>query len=159
MELIRVELPEITVIGREGLCTEEKNIAGELWAQANGHFAEVAALGKKTPDGAYAGFWGAMSDESRSFRPWENGFRRGLYLAGVETEADAEAPEGWTKWVLPARTYLVAEVTPETYGEVFREVIQSMIPARGLRLCGAVCDFTEPSTGKNRLYFPVCGEE
>lgn len=59
----------------------------------------VAALGMKNSDGTYVGFWGAMSDESRSFRPWTHQFTRGLYLAGVETYADAVAPEGWTKWV------------------------------------------------------------
>ena len=30
------------------------------------------------------------------FGPWTHQFARGLYLAGVETYADAIAPEGWT---------------------------------------------------------------
>lgn len=45
----------------------------------------MAALGMKNSDGTYVGFWGAMSNESRSFRPWTHQFTRGLYLAGVET--------------------------------------------------------------------------
>ena len=82
MEIEIIDLPAITVIGKEGLCTADKNIAQQLWQEADAHFHEVAALGKKNPDGTYVGFWGAMSDESRSFRPWTHRFTRGLYLAG-----------------------------------------------------------------------------
>ena len=64
MEIKIVDLPAITVIGKEGLCTAEKNIVQQLWQEANFHFNEVAALGMKNSDGAYVGFWGAMSDES-----------------------------------------------------------------------------------------------
>lgn len=149
------ELPETAVIGREGLCTAQENLCGQLWEEANARFEEVAALGKRTESGAYTGFWGAMSDETRSFRPWTEHFSRGLYLAGIETEKEAEAPEGWTKWILPARRYLVAEVRPEIYGEVFTGVLEKVLPKRGLKLCGAVCDFTDPVTGRNELLFPV----
>ena len=97
VEIEIIDLPVITIIGKEGLCTTEKNIVQQLWQEANSHFNEVAALGMKNPDGTYVGFWGAMSDESKSFRPWTHQFTRGLYLAGVETYADAVAPEGWTK--------------------------------------------------------------
>lgn len=159
MDVKFVSLPAIDIIGREGLCTKGHNIVSELWAEANAHFAEVAPLGMKEKDGPYAGafvgFWGAMSDVSRQFLPWTDDFLTGLYLAGIEVVHEQEAPEGWTKWTLPARRYLVADVTPETYGEIFREVIESVIPAKGLRLSGAVCDYTEPATGQNRLFFPV----
>ena len=43
-----------------------------------------------------------MSDLSRSFLPWEDGFTRGLYLAGVQVPPEALPPEGWVKWTLPA---------------------------------------------------------
>lgn len=65
-----VDLPEIAIIGREGLCTKEKNEVQNLWKQANLHFNEVADLGMKNADGSYTGFWGAMSDETMSFLPW-----------------------------------------------------------------------------------------
>ena len=155
MDALIIDLPETAVIGIAGLCTKERNIAADLWAQANRRFGEVAALGLKKEDGSFAGFWGAMSDEAMRFLPWEDGFSRGLYLAGVQTAADAEAPEGWTKWILPARRYLVADVTPQRYGEVFSDTIRRVIPAMGLRLSGAVCDFTDPATGQAKLYFPV----
>ena len=109
----------------------------------------------KNADGSFAGFWGAMSDETLSFLPWTDDFSRGLYLAGVEVHEDAAAPDGWTKWVMPARKYLVTAVAPESYGETFRTVIHSLIPELGMRLAGAACDFTEPATGRNKLFFPV----
>lgn len=132
-----------------------KNIAWQLWLEANSHFHEVAALGMKNSDGTYVGFWGAMSDESMSFRPWTHPFTRGLYLAGVETYADAAAPEGWTKWVMPARKYMVVDVESNRYREIFDEVINNTISEKGMKLAGAVCDYTEPATGKNKPFFPV----
>ena len=159
MEISFVTLPGITVIGKEGLCTAEKNIAAELWEQANNHFSEVADLAMKEKDGpkagAYVGFWGAMSDETRAFLPWTENYSRGWYLAGVEVYHDAVAPEGWTRWDLPARTYLVADVQPDRYGEIFRGVIDRILPEKKLKLTGAVCDYTEPATGQNKLFFPV----
>ena len=94
MEIEIIDLPVITIIGKEGLCTTENNVVQQLWQEANSNFNEVATLGMKNPDGTYVGFWGAMSDESKSFRPWTHQFTRGLYLAGIETYADAIAPEG-----------------------------------------------------------------
>lgn len=155
MEIKIIDLPMITIIGKEGLCTTEKNIVQQLWHEANSHFNEVAALGMKHSDGTYVGFWGAMSDESKSFRPWTHQFTRGLYLAGVETYADAIAPERWTKWVMPARKYIVVDVEPNKYCEIFDEIINHTISEKGMKLAGAVCDYTEPATGKNKLFFPV----
>lgn len=68
---------------------------------------------------------------------------------------DTPAPAGWVKWIMPARKYLVTEVEPDSYEETFRNVISRLIPALGMKLSGAVCDFTEPSTGQNNLFFPV----
>ena len=155
MEFTIVDLPEIVIIGKEGLCTEEKNIVQDLWQQANAYFDEVAALGMKEANGSYVGFWGAMSDESRTFMSWTNNFSRGLYLAGIETYKNTSAPEGWTKWILPARKYLVVEVEPGQYAEIFQTVINDLIPQNHMKLSGAVCDYTEPATGKNKLFFPV----
>ncbi len=155
MEIKIIDLPMITVVGKEGLCTAENNIVQQLWQEANSHFDEVAALGMKNSDGTYVGFWGAMSDENKSFRPWTHQFTRGLYLAGVETYADAIAPDGWTKWTIPARKYIVVDVEPNRYGEIFEEVINNTISEKGMKLVGAVCDYTEPATGNSKLFFPV----
>ena len=51
------------------------------------------------------------------------------HRGGIEVNKDAQAPEGWKKWIMPARKYLVTEVMPEHY--------------------------TEPSTGKKFIIFPV----
>ena len=154
-----IDLPRITIIGKEGFCTKEKNVVQDLWQQANLHFGEVADIGMKNADGSYVGFWGAMSDETMSFMPWTDGFSRGLYLAGIEVYEDTEVPAGWVKWILPARKYLVTEVDPNSYAETFRSVIDDLIPELGMKLAGAVCDFTEPATGQNKLFFPVEEEE
>ncbi|MBO2517456.1 MAG: AraC family transcriptional regulator [Clostridiales bacterium] len=155
MNLRIVDLPGIAVIGMEGLCTPGHNIVSELWQQANARFGEVAALAMKEKDGSLVGFWGAMSDESRAFMPWTENFQRGLYLAGVEVYKDAAAPEGWTRWVMPARKYLAVEVTPGQYGEIFSEVLAKTLPEMGYALAGAVCDHTKPATGQDYLFFPV----
>ena len=149
------DLPKVAIIGKEGLCTKERNIVQDLWQQANSNFSDIADLGMKNADGSFVGFWGAMSDETLSFLPWTDDFSRGLYLAGIEVYEDTPAPVGWVKWVLPARKYLVTEVTPESYGETFRNVIDCLIPKLGMKLAGAVCDFTEPATGQKKLFFPV----
>ncbi len=73
-----------TVIGKEGSTRDGEGFIRRLWEDANSHFAEVQHLAKKDESGGLAGIWGAMSDFSRSFRPWEEGFTKGLYLAGVE---------------------------------------------------------------------------
>lgn len=90
-----------------------------------------------------------------AFMPWSDDFSRGLYLAGIEVYEDTVVPEGWVKWIMPARKYLVTDVTPDSYGEIFASVINDLIPKLGMKLVGAVCDFTEPATGQNKLFFPV----
>ena len=150
-----VDLPKIAIIGHEGLCTKEKNVVQDLWGQTNMRFSDVADIGMKNADGSYVGFWGAMSDETMSFMPWADNYSRGLYLAGVEVNEDTAVPAGWVKWVMPARKYLVTEVDLANYQETFRDVIEHLIPELGMKLAGAACDFTEPATGQNKLFFPV----
>ena len=58
-----IDLPKIAIIGKEGLCTKEKNVVQDLWQQANSNFGEVTDIGMKNADGSFAGFLGAMSDE------------------------------------------------------------------------------------------------
>lgn len=158
MEVQLIDLPEIAVIGKEGLCSRENNIVPELWARAKCDFDQVAELGMKEKDGSYVGFWGVMSDKTLSFKPWEDDYTAGMYLAGVEVYRETPVPAGWTKWIMPARTYLVTAVTPDTYGAVFRQVLETVLPSRELELAGAVCDYTRPATGENKLFFPVRGK-
>lgn len=138
------------VIGKEGSTLDGEGFIQKLWDNANSHFSEIAHLAKKDANGNLVGIWGAMSDMSHSFKPWEDGFRKGLYLAGVECVDGAEAPDGWTKWTIPGYEYLVAE----NYNGVFEDIIRQM-NEEGISLAGAVHDFTDPATGKGYMYFPI----
>ncbi len=79
----KITKESFTVIGKEGSTNDGEGFIGRLWDDANAHFSEVAHLAERDGDGNLCGIWGAMSDFSRSFKPWEN-FSEGLYLAGVE---------------------------------------------------------------------------
>jgi len=139
-----------TVIGKEGSTLDGEGFIQRLWADANSHFEEIRNLAKKDENGNLCGIWGAMSDFSHAFYPWED-FSKGLYLAGVECENDAEAPEGWTKWRIPGYEYLSVEREND---DSFSEGI-SYLEAHGIPLVGAVHDFTCPRTGKDYLFFPI----
>ena len=139
------------VIGKEGSTADGAGFIQNLWADANTHFEEVQHLAKRDEGGNPVGFWGAMSDYSRSYHPWEDNFSKGLYLAGVECSDHAQPPDGWTKWVIPGFEYLWVEVEHE---RTFMDVIRYM-RANNIPLAGAVHDFTCPSTGKNYMYFPI----
>ena len=140
-----------TVIGKEGSTRDGEGFIQRLWADANANFSQVAPLAKKDENGSLIGIWGAMTDVSRAFLPWEDGFSQGLYLAGVECEEAARAPEGWVKWVIPGFEYVYAECTGESFfGDMLRWLEQQK-----LSLAGAVQDFTCPKTGKNYMFFPI----
>lgn len=147
----RIIKPAFAVIGMEGSTADGHGFIPALWETANSRFGEVAALAKTNEDGSLCGVWGAMSDMSRSFRPWEDGFTRGLYLAGVEVRDDAQPPQGWVRWDIPGFEYIRVE---NNAPDVFPRTLK-MIAAEGLTLAGAVHDFTDPATGKSYMCFPV----
>ncbi|MDE6747275.1 MAG: GyrI-like domain-containing protein [Oscillospiraceae bacterium] len=150
MELKKCTKESFAVIGKEGSTDSGEGFIQRLWEDANSHFNEVQHLAKKDDEGNIVGIWGAMSDFSRSFMPWEDGFTRGLYLAGVECDVAAEAPEGWTKWVIPGYEYIYAESEEDTFPKVIR-----YLQDNGMELAGAVHDFTCPKTGNGYMFFPV----
>ena len=139
------------VIGKEGSTLDGHGFIQKLWSDANSHFSEVQPFAKKDENGNLVGIWGAMSDRSHSYKPWEDNFSKGLYLAGVECVDEAEAPEGWTKWTIPGHEYICAESENEN---TFSEVLDYM-RANNITLVGAVHDFTCPANGKNYMYFPI----
>lgn len=151
MKIERCEMPAFAVIGKEGSTNDGEGFIARLWEDANSHFEEVASLAARDEWGNLLGIWGAMSDMSRSFQPWEDGFTRGLYLAGVQCSLEQETPAGWTKWVIPAYEYLYAE---RTEPDLFPKMIAYM-RENGISLAGAVHDFTCPQTGKNFMFFPI----
>ena len=145
------EKPAFAVIGREGSTEDGPGFVQGLWAEANTRFDEVAHLAKRDEDGSFVGFWGAMTDFSRSFQPWEADFSRGLYLAGVECTADAVAPAGWTRWEIPGFVYLKEACdSPDLFPEMLEYLRQ-----QGLELAGAAQDFTDPTSGQSFMMFPI----
>ena len=140
-----------SVIGKEGSTSDGQGFIQKLWSDANAHFSEVQPFAKKDENGNLVGVWGAMSDFSRSYKPWEDNFSKGLYLAGVECTSDAEAPNGWTKWTIPGYEYLCAVCENEN---TFSEVLDYM-RENNIELVGAVHDFTCPANGKNYMFFPI----
>ena len=151
MKIEKLVKESFVVIGKEGSTLDGSGFVRQLWTDANSHFPEIAHLAKKDESGILVGIWGAMSDFSRSFLPWEENFSRGLYLAGVECRDEAEAPAGWTKWVIPGYEYLRAECDRDT---VFPEMI-AHLQENSIPLAGAVHDYTCPATGKNYMLFPI----
>ncbi|MEE0681932.1 MAG: GyrI-like domain-containing protein [Candidatus Gastranaerophilaceae bacterium] len=150
MKIETCEKESFVVIGKGGSTSDGAGFIQRLWDDANSHFGEVQHLAKKDENGAICGVWGVMSDFTRSFNPWED-FSRGLYLAGVECEADADAPDGWTKWTIPGYEYIYVENENET---TFSAVIQ-YLKDNHITLAGAVHDFTCPQTGINYMFFPI----
>lgn len=148
--MVKLIKEKFVVIGKEGSTLDGEGFIQKLWDDANGHFHEVAHLAKRDAAGQLVGIWGAMSDLSRSFRPWEDGFSKGLYLAGVECDDTAEAPDGWTKWVIPGYEYLVVENRKGAFEETLEQMKEE-----GITLVGAIHDHTDPATGKRYLYFPI----
>ena len=150
MNVEKISKNSFTVIGKEGSTLDGEGFIQRLWQDANGHFEEIEGLAKRDEQGNLVGVWGAMSDLTRSFRPWDD-FSKGLYLAGAECQDDAAALEGWVKWVIPAYESLVVE---HENNQTFAEMIKYM-RGNNLSLAGAVNDFTDPKTGKNYMYFPI----
>ncbi|MCR4883240.1 MAG: GyrI-like domain-containing protein [Clostridiales bacterium] len=150
MKIEKICKDSFVVIGKEGSTLDGDGFIQRLWQDANAHFDEIADLAKRDESGDLVGIWGAMTDFSRSFQPWDD-FKRGLYLAGAECRDDAEAPEGWVKWVLPGYEYLVVESEgPHTFSAMWQYMKENSIP-----LAGAVYDYSCPTTGKDYMYFPV----
>ena len=148
--MFKVVKSSFAVIGKEGSTYDGEGFIKRLWEDANGHFQEVSHLVKRKPDGTLAGIWGVMSDMSRSFRPWENEFSTGLYLAGAECNDDVVPPEGWKKWTIPGYEYLVVENSPHAFEDTI-----DYLRDNGIELVGAVHDYTDPISEKSYLYFPV----
>ena len=151
MKYQQIEKSSFSVIGKEGTTLDGEGFLRRLWDAANAGFLEVAPLAKRKENGDLSGIWGAMSDLSGSFLPWEKNFSEGKYLAGVECREDAEAPEGWTKWTVPGYVYYAVKCENEnTFSDMIRYLSEN-----GISLAGAVHDFTCPATGENYMFFPI----
>ena len=121
-----------------------------LWGEANAHFREIADIVRKNDDGSPLGIWGAMNDIGEGNMRWG---AEGKYMASAEADVGAAPPEGWAKWIIPAQTYLVADCTMETYGEVYGRITND--PA--INIVGTVHErYPEPGNPNvAELYVPI----
>lgn len=62
----------------------------------------------------------------------------------MECIDNAEAPDGWTKWIIPSYEYIVVENHKGAFEETIRQMNE-----HGISLVGAVHDYTEPTTGND----------
>lgn len=152
MELNKCIKESFSVIGKEGSTNDGNGFIQKLWQDANENFEEVSHLAKRDNEGNILGIWGAMSDLSGSFKPWEDNFTKGLYLAGVEVNDDAIPPKGWTKWVIPSYEYIYVKCDED---DIFSKVIK-YLKDNNLQLVGAVNDFNCPEeNGQLYMFFPI----
>ena len=152
MEFNKCIKESFSVIGKEGSTNDGNGFIQKLWQDANENFEEVSHLAKRDNEGNILGIWGAMSDLSGSFKPWEDNFTKGLYLAGVEVNDDAIPPKGWTKWVIPSYEYIYVKCDED---DIFSKVIK-YLKDNNLQLVGAVNDFNCPEeNGQLYMFFPI----
>jgi len=149
MDFQKISLPAFSVIGKEGSTDDGPGFIAALWDSANSAFGEVAHLAVHDESGAPM-VWGLMSDMSMAFRPWEDNFTKGRYLAGVQVSEDAVPPAGWVKWTSPAYEYVAA---PSGAPDSFPKALE-YLASNGLSLAGAAYDLTIPGKGMC-IYLPI----
>lgn len=147
------EYNAFSVLGREGSTDDGAGFIARLWQEANEHFSDIAGYVVYGKNGAPVRLWGLMSDFSRSLKPWEDDFSRGLYLAGAECLPDAPVPKGWTKWDVPAMRY-VCIPSGQDAGDAFSQGLE-ILKQQGLSMAAAAFDLTEPESGLSYVCFPV----
>lgn len=152
MEFLKCTMNAFSVIGKEGSTEDGEDFVQKLWQEANSHFDELAPLAKRSEEGL-AGFWGLMTGPKRQFEPWEDNFTKGFYLAGVEVEDGAQPPQGFTKWTVPAFEYIYCKAGGD-YRQAFSGGL-AYLSENGLKLAGAVQDYTCPQEQQAYLFFPV----
>lgn len=151
MKIEKIKKESFTVIGKEGSTLDGEGFIVQLWNDFSDNFKEVEHLAKKDEDGNLLGFWGLMSDFSRSFKPWDKSFTQGYYLVGVECDDEMVAPVGWSKWVVPSYEYL--RILTDQENALFK--VLDYLNFSNIKLAGAIHDFTCPKTGKDYMFVPI----
>ncbi len=74
-------------------------------------------------------------------------------MASGEADIDAKVPEGWTKWIIPAQTYMVAKCSMDEYGQVFSKITSNP----EIQIVGTVHEhYPEPGNPNVvEIYFPI----
>ena len=147
------------VIGVEGSTNDGAGFIPKLYESLKRRSQEIERLIKKNSDGTVDGTYGLMSDFSHSFKPWEDDFSSGLYLAGFELKDEVtEIPDGWTVWAVKEQDYLLAELEKgDECKKVFSDFISFYLPFELKSLSGAVFDYYSAKEKQTCLLFPVVG--
>lgn len=130
-----------------------------LWDDANKNFTEIADVIQKNENEMPLSLWGAMNDMSESNKRWGENENapdepvQGKYIAGCEADTDAQPPVGWTKWIIPAQTYMIVKCTMDEYGEVFGKIVNDP----EIQIAGTVHErYPEPDNPSVvELWFPI----
>lgn len=155
MEVKFAKKSAFTVIGKLGSTMDGGNFIEKLWKDANIEFNEISKSVKRDNKGIVIGVWGVMSSMDKSFKPWEENYSKGLYLAGFEVVDNAVAPLNWTRIRVPEFNYAYVKVE-NNYSEVFRYVIGEFLPNNKLSLAGAVQEYYCPEENMQLyLFFPI----
>ena len=117
------------VIGKAGQGSADNFLEwGEpLWALLDSSIDEIENVVRKDDNGKPF-FWGALNDNSESNKRWgEPGYDdSGKFMAACEADVDAVAPRDWTKWVIPAQTYMVLRSTVAESEEIYASIAKEL---------------------------------
>lgn len=156
LEIKTIDRGQTALLGivGEGAAGNTSEWIAKIWEIANSRFNEISHLAKLGKNGEFTGFWGAMSDIDETFLPWN---WQGKYMAGIEVNEDIEAPQGWTKWILPAFRYLSVKCNQENYRDVLDYMLNDYIPNHRYNLVGATQEYYNPSYNDDSLdlLFPI----
>lgn len=149
-EVFKVSKDDFAVIGKLGQGTVETaaDWVGPLWPAFEQDLSEVAELTSAVD------LWGLMSDAKSWLDPWQE---EGKYLAGIECPLEVTAPEGWTKWVIPAMDYLVFKTDGANMDFMITKMFEEILPQQGLQVIAAIQEHYQEDFEADQveLYFPV----
>lgn len=154
LEIKECSFESFAVVGLVGTSDEGPGYVDALWQKMNRYGKSIMHLAKKDENGEIMGAWGLMNDASLGFLPpEERKSKKVVYLAGIETDTDAKAPKGYTKWIVPAFDYVYAPVHGDKTS-LIREVM-AYLDAHDLTFAACPFDFMPPEGGMMYMFFPV----
>src|SRR5574344_703251 len=145
------------VIGKEGSTDEGEGFIKKLYLDLEKHFTDIEPFVKKVK-GKVEGQYGLMSDFAYKFKPWEENFTKGLYLAGpvLSSKGLDHDIKGFKVWSVKEQDYFEVELEKDdNYQEVFNHFVYYQIPFEMKTLSGAAFDYYSFSKQKQYILFPV----
>ncbi len=139
------------VIGKEIFTWDGDGMIPKVWGIVDSKFEEIEGIILKDENGKPLAKWGAMSSKARDFSPWEENGSIGLYLAGYEAPLDAQAPAGWTKWIVPAFEFRLGKIERDNY--FYRAM--DVLTAAGTPTVAATENWIDVETGDFYFAFPI----